>query len=837
MAVTRTAKGTASSKTSGTTLALASVSSTLGRLIVVHLAYDDQTLDSVTWGSQVMTLGDPVLGAGVRTRLAWCVADATATRTITATWASALTAKALVVTEYSCSTGGVSLQTVHNGTNSGSGTSASISAIGPIQGGTDSVTVGVVGTEGPSGDTAGTWSEPNTNGQRVGTTGNPANSNVTVSEGYRIAATAGSSPALSKTGMTSRDWGAAIRHFYWGTPPSQSITPDALGPATLADPTVAPGAVAITPAALGGATVPAPVVSVAGGGAATVRSASSAASTASVTSLDCDKPAGVVDGDVLYAIVHLTASSGSIDTPSGWTQIGSTLTAGSSTSSRAALFRRVAASEPSTYTFSVTNAGRISAAIVAVQDADTTTPELDSDGAVDTTSGTSIVAPSIDPASDALLLAFFAGRISTNGTAVTYTPDGAMVEEADVSTAVAATSNSCVSIDSQEGVTAGSTGTRTATSSLALNWIAFTVAVAGGAGGGGAQSIAPAALGTATVPAPTLNLSAAPSVLGGATVQVPTFRMTISPTFLGTATNPAPTVLGAQSAGPLAALGIATVPAPSLRMALSVPTLGGATNPAPSLAQRISVGVLGSAVVSAPVVQPGPTAIATALLGGATLGQPTLASRIGPMAALGGATNPAPSIKLSVAVAALGGAVNPAPSLSTATTVAVQAFGPAAVFEPALIVAGSGIAPARLGGATTPAPTLAAGAVQVTPAALGPATIPAPSIAMRVAVGVLGGAAVPSPSLARSIAPTVLGGATVGAPTVAAGLVTIAVGTLGGASNPNPVLAEVASEGTGPGPTISGGSARPIIGGARRRPRGSGSTARPSISGEAVRPG
>jgi hypothetical protein len=113
----------------------------------------------------------------------------------------------------------------NNATNTGLGTAATTAALGAIVGGTDSLLVGVVGTEGPSGDTAGTWATPSTNGQRAGTTGNPANGNVTVSEAYQIAPSAGATPALSKTGMTSRDWGAALRAFYWAVPSAANPMP------------------------------------------------------------------------------------------------------------------------------------------------------------------------------------------------------------------------------------------------------------------------------------------------------------------------------------------------------------------------------------------------------------------------------------------------------------------------------------------------------------------------------------------------------------------------------------------------------------------------------------
>lgn len=218
MAITRTARGSITSKTSGTTLTIASQTVAARSLLVVYLAYDDQTLSSVTFAGTPMTLGDAVIGGGVRTRLAWLYVASGTTGTIVATWSAALVAKAMAADSF------VSSQTTwlpnedSNAANTGNGTAASTAATAAIVGGTESIRVGVVGTEGPSGDTAGTWVEPNTGGLRVGTTGNPAAGNVTVSAAYSLAPTAGSTTGLSKTGMTSRDWGAAIRSFYWALP-------------------------------------------------------------------------------------------------------------------------------------------------------------------------------------------------------------------------------------------------------------------------------------------------------------------------------------------------------------------------------------------------------------------------------------------------------------------------------------------------------------------------------------------------------------------------------------------------------------------------------------------
>ena len=94
---------------------------------------------------------------------------------------------------------------------SGTSTSPSSGAANTVQ--ADQLLIGVVGTEGPSGDTEGTWSNSFTAGPRAGTTGGTdATTNITVSLGYRIVTTAGSYTA-AKTGITSRDWAASIATF------------------------------------------------------------------------------------------------------------------------------------------------------------------------------------------------------------------------------------------------------------------------------------------------------------------------------------------------------------------------------------------------------------------------------------------------------------------------------------------------------------------------------------------------------------------------------------------------------------------------------------------------
>ena len=72
--------------------------------------------------------------------------------------------------------------------------------------------IGVIGTNGPAEDAAGTWGNSFTAGPRTGTTGGDADTNWTVSMGYRIVSTTGGYTA-QKSSITNRGWAATIATF------------------------------------------------------------------------------------------------------------------------------------------------------------------------------------------------------------------------------------------------------------------------------------------------------------------------------------------------------------------------------------------------------------------------------------------------------------------------------------------------------------------------------------------------------------------------------------------------------------------------------------------------
>lgn len=76
----------------------------------------------------------------------------------------------------------------------------------------DELVVGLIGTLGPVGDTAGTWDYGLTDLQRAGTTGGDADSNWTISMGYRSVSAINQYTA-QKSGVTSRRFAAVIATF------------------------------------------------------------------------------------------------------------------------------------------------------------------------------------------------------------------------------------------------------------------------------------------------------------------------------------------------------------------------------------------------------------------------------------------------------------------------------------------------------------------------------------------------------------------------------------------------------------------------------------------------
>jgi hypothetical protein len=211
--------GAAATKTSATTLEIVTTQAvTTGNDIIVAVVTDPNS-------SLVVSVSDPagnsysqvslVVNSGnIRTYLfaAFDVNSFPFGSTITINSTPAVTARAAVVGLFSGLADSNPLdQTMSNAGSSTTPSSGATSVTAQV----DELLIGVVGTEGPDGDSAGTWDASFLAGSRLGSTGGTDDTNITVSLGYQIVSATGEYSA-SKTGITARDWGAIIATFKSG---------------------------------------------------------------------------------------------------------------------------------------------------------------------------------------------------------------------------------------------------------------------------------------------------------------------------------------------------------------------------------------------------------------------------------------------------------------------------------------------------------------------------------------------------------------------------------------------------------------------------------------------
>lgn len=239
-----------------------------------------------------------------------------------------------------------------------------------------------------------------------------------------------------------------------------------------------------------------------GGTTPTIRASTTYASTASEASSTVPLPTGWQVGDVVYIGWELTASSGTVTTPSGWAAVVAGFRSAGQTNCATGVLRRVMQAGDTAPAIAHTS-GRFAAISTAVQNADTTTPEDVTPTTSDNTGITypSVDAPSITPATaGCLLLTFHAIRNGTNGASASFSPPSGMTEEADISSAVAAVSNAAIELASQALTGTAATGIKTATvtssSGTTVNPMGVAIAVRPATTGGG-TTVSPSGIGTA----------------------------------------------------------------------------------------------------------------------------------------------------------------------------------------------------------------------------------------------------------------------------------------------------------------------------------------------------
>jgi hypothetical protein len=202
-----TARGTAQNKTSSTTFTLSVTIALAGSSVLISLGYDatGALVSSATCGATTLSQIGPTQGSANLNQEQWAgLGVAAGTQTITFNFQSAAIQKCMTVIEVT-NLGAQDRQTNAGGvsTNPNSGNTATTQQVSEFLWGT-------VVTNGPyPADVGGTWQNSFTEGQRDGTTGGIATTNVAVSEGYRLVSVTGAYKA-EKIGITNRDWGALI---------------------------------------------------------------------------------------------------------------------------------------------------------------------------------------------------------------------------------------------------------------------------------------------------------------------------------------------------------------------------------------------------------------------------------------------------------------------------------------------------------------------------------------------------------------------------------------------------------------------------------------------------
>src|SRR5262249_37186205 len=146
-------------------------------------------------------------------------------------------------------------------------------------------------------------------------------------------------------------------------------------------------------------------------------------------------------------------------------------------------FKVAGASEPTSYTFTITGKQDLMGGIYAVTGANTSAPVSASGGQANTVASPNCTAPSIAPSSERTLLLF--GCASSGGVA-SFTPPTGMIEKWDIATGGTykmATEGAAMALS-----TSGATGLKTATISASKVSAAALVAIAPGTSDGGAGS-------------------------------------------------------------------------------------------------------------------------------------------------------------------------------------------------------------------------------------------------------------------------------------------------------------------------------------------------------------
>lgn len=206
------------------------------------------------------------------------------------------------------------------------------------------------------------------------------------------------------------------------------------------------------------------------------RSSSLVATSTWVNSFSINKPAGVVDGDVMVMTAATQDSNSSIvlNPPAGWTQVRMTYL-GFTGGQVLYTWYKVASNEPASYTLTFPS-GLFKLAVVGIlaySGVDTSNPIDAEGGQINLTGSTNVTAPSITTTvANTMLVGGFA--LNANNPAPSYTPPGGMTERVDL-----ANPNVWVSLEVTDEARAvvGATGTRVAVATQSNSSIGHVLAL------------------------------------------------------------------------------------------------------------------------------------------------------------------------------------------------------------------------------------------------------------------------------------------------------------------------------------------------------------------------
>ncbi len=214
--------------------------------------------------------------------------------------------------------------------------------------------------------------------------------------------------------------------------------------------------------------------------AITFRSAATAnTGNSTATSITVNKPAGVVAGDVMIAVLTVaTGSNVAIAAPSGWALI---LRTDESTNIATASYYKVAtASEPTSYQWGFSGTGSPFGAAGGISDyvgVHNVSPINASAGQANGSASTSVVTPAITTTAPAALVIRAHGVRVGSATPATIAPPTGTSERWEVSNSANSIGRTAETADALQA-TAGGTGTATATADVSVTNATQTIALA-----------------------------------------------------------------------------------------------------------------------------------------------------------------------------------------------------------------------------------------------------------------------------------------------------------------------------------------------------------------------